>query len=367
MANINSTQLLNFQKRLKNYKKLIDDDISAYAKIVQKSTLQQYGAEARLATDAYLSILGRGGKRIRGALTMAGYHMCDGQDKNMILQAARVIEMMHAYVLILDDIQDRSETRRGDKSAHIMLRDYHHKQQFGDDSGHFGVSLAINSALVGSHAAQMTLANLNVPDDIKIKALSILNRTMIVTAHGQTNDIINEVVAEVDEAAIERVLEWKTAHYTILNPLHIGMVLAGAGCEDTDAITDYATHTGIAFQITDDIIGVFGNEQNSGKSPMDDTKEGKQTVLSVFALKHANDADKNFLLQMLGNHQITLAEFDQVKNILIKSGALKHAQDRSQNHINLAIKSLDLHASRWPKKDIDFLRQLALAIPARTN
>jgi geranylgeranyl diphosphate synthase, type I len=356
-----------FAKTLKAYKQLIDDDIEAYIKSVQTSTLQQYGAEARVATDAYLSILGRGGKRIRGALTMLGYHMCGGNDDKMILQAARAVEMMHAYILVIDDIQDRSEARRGDKTAHILLKDYHHEQKLADDSAHFGIALALNGALIGSHVAQMLLASLNVADELRVKALSIMNRTMMVTAHGQTNDIMNEVVAEVSEQAVERVLEWKTAHYTILNPLHVGMVLAGAGCEDTDAITEYATHTGIAFQITDDILGVFGAEQQSGKSPMDDIKEGKRTVLTVYALKHAKDTDKNFLLQMLGNHHISPAEFERVKQILVESGAFGHAQARAQNHVDTALKSLKKHSSRWPRQDVEFLQQLALALQDRSS
>jgi len=367
MIDKETTTKANFETRLLSYKKLIDKDIESFIRSAQRSTLQQYGAEARLATDSFLEILGRGGKRIRGALTMVGYNMCGGKDEAMILQAARALEMMHAYILIIDDIQDRSEIRRGDKTAHIMLKEYHHKKQLADDSEHFGIAIALNSALIGSHAAQMLLANLNVDDGLRVKALSIMNRTMMVTAHGQTNDIMNEVVAEVSEASVERVLEWKTAHYTILNPLHVGMVLAGAGCDDTDAITEYATHAGIAFQITDDILGIFGSENQIGKSPMDDIKEGKRTILTVYALKHAQDADKNFLLQMLGNHSISPAEFERVKDIVIDSGALDYAQKRTHQHIKTALHSLKLHGNRWPAEDVKFLNSLAIALQNRQS
>jgi geranylgeranyl diphosphate synthase type I len=348
-----------FKRRLAEYKQAIDSDIEQYAKYIQKSTLQQYGANARLEIDAFLSILERGGKRIRGALIMQGYVMSGGTNRAMITQAARAIEMLHAYILIIDDIQDRSVMRRGGEAAHTILGNYHRKHDLAGDSGHFGLAIALNAALAGAHAAQTILANLDAPEQLRLNVMSIMNRTMLITAHGQTNDIVNEVVAEVDEMDIERVLEWKTAHYTVLNPLHVGMVLAGADCQATDAITDYAMQTGKAFQITDDILGTFGSEFESGKSPMDDTREGKRTLLTLYALEHTNHANKNFLIQMLGNTQLTPAEFERCKDILTESGALEYAQTQAQKHIGQGIAALDKEAARWTAEGTQFLRGLA--------
>jgi geranylgeranyl diphosphate synthase type I len=348
-----------FKTTLGSYKQQIDADIAEYVRHTKKTTLQNYGSSARLAADAYLSILERGGKRIRCALVMMGYEMSGGTDRKMILQAARAIEMIHAYILIIDDIQDRSVVRRGGPTAHILLSDYHRKHSLAADEQHFGISIALNSALIGSHAAQMILVNLDADPVLRNNVLSIVNRTMLVTAHGQTNDIMNEVSAEVTAEDIDRVLEWKTAHYTFLNPLHVGMVLAGADCHATDAITDYAMHAGRAFQITDDILGIFGNEFESGKSPMDDMREGKRTVISQYALKHAKTADKNFLIQMLGNKQLTQAEFVRCKDILVETGALKNAQEQAEHHVKAALASLDSDTNGWTKEGVSFLRGLA--------
>ena len=356
-----------FKAKLGEYKQLIDDDIAAYSKHVQKTTLQQYGASARLVTDGYLDILSRGGKRIRGSLVILGYEMSGGTDRAMILQAARAVEMVHAYLLIMDDIQDRSLTRRGGPTVPVMMAGHHRRHHLAGDSGHFGIAMALNAMGIGNHAAQMILANLDAPENLRLNVISILSHTVIVTAHGQTNDIMNEVVASVDEEAVERVLEWKTAHYTFLNPLHMGMVLAGADCQATDAITDYSIHAGKAFQITDDIMGIFGSEFDSGKSPIDDMREGKRTVLSIYALEHAKRADKNFLLQMLGNDKLTPAEFERCKDILIESGALKHAQDRAASHIKQAVDALDKESGRWAKDGVRFLHGLAQYILTRTS
>jgi geranylgeranyl pyrophosphate synthase len=356
-----------FKQKLQAYKQAIDADIAAYSRQVQQSTLQQYGANARLETDAFLSILARGGKRIRGALTMLGYEMCGGKDKKMIVQAARAIEMLHAYILIIDDIQDRSIMRRGGPAAHVSLASYHRKHQLAHEAAHFGMSLALNGAIAGAHAAQMILTNLEASADARLNALGIINRTMLITAHGQTSDIMHEVVAHVDETDVERVMEWKTAHYTFLNPLHVGMVIAGADCKATDAISDYAIHAGKAFQVTDDILGIFGSEFESGKSPMDDLREGKRTLLTVYALEHGTSADKNFLIQMLGNEQLTPAEFERCQDILVESGALNYARNRAEQHVRAALESLEAHQSLWQDESVRFLRGLADYLLTRKN
>ena len=354
-----------FSTKLAAYKQLIDADIAAYGKNLQIETLQQFGASARLEIDAYLGILDRGGKRIRGALTIAAYEMCGGTDQKMIVRAARALEMLHAYILIIDDFQDRSAVRRGGPTAHVSLANYHKKHELAGSSEHFGASISLNAALSGAHAAQQILANLNVAPETRLKALEMINHTMMVTAHGQTNDIMNEVVAEVTRADIERVLEWKTAHYTFLNPLSVGMILAGEE-HSINAVKDYAMHAGKAFQITDDILGTFGSEFASGKSPMDDIREGKRTLIIAHALEHTDDVNKNFLIRMLGNDAITPVQFERCKDILIQSGALGYAQKSAVEHVQSAMVSLEETPTNWSSEGVDFLRSLAQYLLTRT-
>lgn len=349
-----------FDSKLKAYKEVIDANIANYSKHIRAVTLDKYGADSQLETDAFLSILATGGKRIRGALTMLGYEMSGGTNQEMIVQAARAIEMIHAYILIVDDIQDRSESRRGKSTAHVMLRDYHEKHGLVGDSGHFGVSIAINAALSGAHAAQMILANLDAPETLRLNVLSILNRTMILTAHGQTSDIMHEAIGHVSMDDIERVMLWKTSQYSFLNPLHVGMVLAGADCHATDAITDYATHIGKAYQISDDILDTFGAD-----SSKDDIRDGKSTILTVYALEHAKTADRKLLTRMLGNQKLTDTEFEHCKKILMDSGALNYSKTALKRYVEQAVSSLDTEAHRWTPEGTQFLRGLAQYISTR--
>lgn len=348
----------DFKAKLETYKRRIDRDIEAYAKDMQTTTLKRYGAYARLEADTFLGILQRGGKRIRGALVCVGYEMCGGQDQAMILQAARAVEMMHAYILILDDIQDGSLVRRGGPTAHVSLSDYHRRQALAGDGERFGMSIAINSAILGAHAAHTVLSELDAGPRLRLEAIGIMNRTMIVTAHGQTGDIMNEVLSSVDNDSIERIWEWKTAVYSVQNPLHIGMALAGADAATREAVTPYALHAGKAFQITDDVLGTFGTEAESGKNPQDDIRQGKRTLLINHALENATEADKNFLLSVLGDPDMTRAQFERCKAILRHSGALSAARQRAAELAVAAQAALAVEAGRWSAGGVAFLNEL---------
>lgn len=365
MANTKTAELADlelFKSKLLNLKKAIDSDIAAYCAHIQNVTSQQYGPDARLATDAFLDILKRGGKRIRGALTVLGYEMSGGTNRPMILQAARAIEMLHAYILIIDDIQDRSELRRGGPTAHAALREYHAKKGLAGDSGHFGLSIALNASLSGAHAAQMIMANIDAPEHLRLSALSIINRTMVITAHGQTSDIMHEAVGKVNMDEINKVMEWKTSQYSILNPLHVGMVLAGADCHATDAITAYATNIGKAYQISDDILDTFGKDGS-----LDDIRDGKQTIVIAYALEKAEKVDREFLVRILGNDKLTLAEFERCRKILTRCGALQNAQDAIKNYVEQANSSLGTKPPHWAPEGTHFLRGLAEYILTRSS
>lgn len=351
------SQAPSFDEQLAHYKSLIDKDIDHYSRHIVTQARETYGPSSQIVAQAYADILRRGGKRVRGILTLIGYQMCGGTDQAVALQAARAIEMMHAYILIIDDIQDRSIERRGASSAHVAL---------GNDDAHVGVAQALNAALLGSHGAQLVLATMDVSDEIKLKALTIMNHTMVVTAHGQTHDVANALAGEASLPEINMTMQWKTAHYSVLNPIHMGMVLANAGCEDTNAITDFALHAGKLFQITDDLL-IMQPSAKTGKQPRDDIQEGKQTILTAYALAHASKTDTKFLRKQLGNVSITSKDFEQCLRIFENSGAVAHTRSEAQAHCDAAIKSLRQHAARWDVSSVAFLEQLTLSLLQRTE
>ena len=358
----------SFKRQLQAYKQRIDSDIAAYSQSVQAATHQNFTAASDLATEVFLDILSRGGKRVRGALVMVGVDLVGGDTTQpAVLEAARVLEMLHAYILIIDDIQDRSPSRRGGPTAHTKIAEYHRQHQLAGQADHFGVAIALNAALEGAHLAQQLLCDLPCSAERRLAVSRLINQTMVVTAHGQTNDIFNEVVPVVTATDIDHVLEWKTAHYTFLNPLMVGMTLAGANEATCQAIHEYAMHAGRAFQITDDVLGVFGNEFDSGKSPLDDIKEGKRTVLTVYALEHAAASDRQFLQQQLGNEALTPADFERCKAILQTCGAADYARQQAEAHVTAAQAALQAAAKthQWQSGAVEFLDGLVAYLPQR--
>ena len=353
-----ATDVHLFKQQLAGYKQAIDDDIALYTQSQRQAVEQNFGDVGRLEVDAYLAILGRGGKRIRGVLAMIGYEMCGGTDKSAALLLARTLEMLHAYILIIDDIQDQSAVRRGGPTAHIQLAEYHRNQSLKGSSEHFGMSIALNAALWGSHQAQQVLTSMDVDPELRLRLLDMANSTMTTTAHGQTYDILNEVSVDVAPQAIEQVLIWKTAQYTFVNPLSMGMALAGADQQSIDSIADYGLHAGQAFQITDDILGIFGKEADSGKSAMDDISQGKHTLIVAYALEHASNEERAFLKSILGNNEASMADFEKCKDVISSFGALDYAQNVAEQHVQKALASLD-NASSIAPIQAEFLRGLA--------
>jgi geranylgeranyl diphosphate synthase type I len=356
-----------FVRSLASFKEQIDDDIQVFCENALAETHEEFGTYPSEAVDAYCEILSRGGKRIRGALTMVSFEMLGGKNKEVALQAARAIEMLHAYILMVDDIQDRSEVRRNGPTAHMILKNYHEQHHLKDDSQHFGESITMNGFLFGVHSALNVLADLDCDAELKLAAIKNVNQHFIATAHGQSMDIFNEVLETVDESAVDKVLLWKTAFYTFMNPLQLGAILAGAKKEDLKKLEEYSLHAGRVFQITDDILGVFSKEEASGKSPLDDIKEGKRTLLTVKALELAPKADAYFLDQMLGNKQLTQAEFMHCKEIIESSGALAYAHRQAKDSVVDALAALEQVRESWGSDQVVFLEQLVQYLIDRKN
>lgn len=357
----------DFATQLATYKQEIDADIAAYAAGFKKETRKHYGPTAALETDAFFDILARGGKRLRGILVLIGFQMAGGKDYKIVLPAARAIEILHAYMLIIDDIQDRSTLRRGKPAAHELLAQYHHDQNLKGDANHAGLSLALLSALVGAHSAEEILATLEVTPELRLRAIRLVNQTMITTAHGQACDIMNQLVDRPSASDIDHVLLWKTAQYTIINPLQLGMVLAGADNTMLESIVPFGEHAGKAFQISDDILGIFGNEKETGKTPGDDIREGKGTLLTRYVLEHASSEDKGFLHHCLGNPVLSSQEFSRCQTIIEICGALNFARTTAGRHIHEAIKVLDAGDVRWNPVATDSLRNLVRLLQNRAS
>ncbi|MBW6441030.1 polyprenyl synthetase family protein [Patescibacteria group bacterium] len=282
------------------------------------------------------------GKRMRPILFYFGYILAGGQKKSDALKASISIELIHSYLLIHDDIIDRDAFRHGIHSMHQKyMKDYREKYE-NRNAKHYGNSMAI---LVGDFASAFgyeVLTNSQFSDSLKIKAINKLNQIDSNTLIGQALDVKLVRFVDVKEEQIIEMQKFKTAKYTIEGPLQLGAILASADEKFLNQISEFAIPVGIAFQIKDDIIGVFGDKKKIGKPTGSDLKEGKKTLLISKALENAQEKDKKFLIDTLGSEDINFEKIKRVREIIINTGSLKYSEDKAAKLIVIAKNKLDL-------------------------
>ncbi len=330
----------DYEKKLAHFKALIDADLIEYTAILKERWSKDYDEASQQIFASYLDILARGGKRLRGALTMFAYEMGGGGDEELSVRAARIIEMIHAYLLVIDDIADRSHLRRGGPTAHIILSDLHKANLWYGEAAHFGTSQAMNSSLAALHIIMQEVAELPVQDTYKLEAQIALNRGLTKTVVGQINDINNQAIREVNEKEIIEMMTRKTAYYSFINPLEFGLILSGKDFAEFEWLEEWALNMGLSFQIQDDILGTFGDDFSSGKSALDDIREGKLTLLVARTLARASESDRETVLSVLGRDGISETDLEKVKDIMEQSGALQYATGLSEQYATGAITAL---------------------------
>ena len=282
-----------------------------------------------------------GGKRLRPAFAYWGFLAAGGQDSDEIIRACASLEFLQACALIHDDVMDASDTRRGNPSIHKQFETRHMSNQWSGSAKLFGEGAAI---LVGdlalSWADEMLLTSgLTTDELIRAKAIYDIMRTELMS--GQYLDLLEQVRGDITLARAETVIRFKSAKYTIERPLHMGAAIAGASPELTQVLSQYGLALGEAFQLRDDLLGVFGDSSVTGKPAGDDLREGKQTMLIAFANANAATTEKKHLFEKLGNLSLTSDEISELQRILISCGAQEFVENRITSYLEAALTSLN--------------------------
>ncbi|WP_405162653.1 polyprenyl synthetase family protein [Nocardia sp. NBC_01499] len=266
-------------------------------------------------TDTVYGFLFAGGKRIRPLLCVLGWHAAGGGTPvpPPIVRAAASLELFHAAVLMHDDIIDNSDTRRDHPTVHRTLAARHQNRR---DPDRFGADAAIvlgDLTMVWSaellHTAQLTATQLSA-------ALTVLDGMRADVMYGQYLDLLTTGRPSRDLDRAMRIIRYKTVSYTCDRPLQLGTVLAGAHRGVREALTAYAGPLGEAFQLQDDLLGVYGDPARTGKSDLEDLRDGKHTALVALALEHAPAAQSAQLLALLGNPELDNRQADTCREIL---------------------------------------------------
>jgi len=264
----------------------------------------------------------KGGKRLRAALVVLGYELGKKGSNHDILQPAIAFEIFQTAILAHDDIIDKSPIRRGKPSLHFALG--------GDD---YGVSQAISLGDLGFFLATQLIAESNFPSENKNRALGVFSKTLQQTAAGEILDVLLPKKKSIIRDDILTIAKLKTASYSFVGPLLVGSTLAGF---ENKNLLVFGENLGIAYQIQDDILGIFGSEKTLGKSNTSDIQEGKVTLLLLYAQEYANNTQQKKLTQLYGKKDLTKSEKKEIEDVFTTTGAYAYATSMMRKYADAA-------------------------------
>ncbi len=272
-----------------------------------------------------LHVLTSKGKRLRGALTLLGYQIAHGLGYRRIIPVSLAVELIHASILIHDDFIDRDALRRGGPTVHEFFAK--------GTSPHHGASMAIIIGDIGIFLGNELLAGCGFNPEKLTRAIVVLNSHLVDTGYGELLDITFDLKTDVTWDDIIKVRIYKSAYYTFLMPLKVGALLADVSFVQMKAIKDFGISVGLAFQLTDDMLGIFGDPKKTGKSNESDIREGKKTLLLAKALELAGDRDRDFLKKWYGAKDLDRTNIDAVRRIILDSGSLGYSRELARHLI----------------------------------
>ena len=272
--------------------------------------------------DALAEFLLDGGKRLRPAFCFWGWRAAGGEDSDEIVTAAACLELLHACALIHDDVMDGSDTRRGRPAVHRRFATLHRGSGWQGDGEGFGRSAAILLGDLCLIWADEMLVTSGLPAESLVRGQRVYDQMRVELMAGQYLDLLEQVLGGPSIARALRVARYKSAKYTIEGPLHLGAVLAGAGPDVLASFTAYGVPLGEAFQLRDDVLGVFGDPAETGKPAGDDLREGKRTALVAAAAERANPGQAAVLRRHLGDPRLDPTGVTALREVITRTGAL---------------------------------------------
>lgn len=293
----------------------------------------------------------RDGKRIRPILFVLGYLGFSGKPARGLYTSAVSIELLHDFMLIHDDIIDKSDTRRGKPSMHTM---YNNFLRAKTGVKFYGEDLAIITGDVLYAMAIHSFLAIQEEPRRKEAALRKLIEAALFTGSGEFIELIKGLkdIAHMPKSDIYQIYDLKTANYTFSSPLIIGATLAGAHERETRILKDFGIKVGRAFQIKDDILGIFGDEKKIGKSILTDLQEAKKTLLVWYAWRASGKTQKRQIQNILKKANAKKSDLFIMRDIIQNSGSLKYAKDEIQRLLADAHRIYEKSKMNLPYKDL---------------
>ena len=310
------------------------------------------------------------GKRFRPLLATLGYLATGKEINRAAIATLSSLELVHVCALIHDDVMDQSDSRRGAPTIHRIFEEIHSREKLHGDAANYGVASAIllgDLALVWagkmSHSSGLEVAHL-------APFLAIFDEMQSELMAGQFLDIHEQALGSQSVERSLKVARYKSAKYSIERPLHSGVALAlhDDAVRSSELLTHFSNFglpLGEAFQLRDDVLGVYGESASTGKPVGDDLREGKRTALLAFAHTFANPAQKDLLDTLVGNPNLTPHQVEQLQHAIDDSGALQQVENLITQLTEESISAL--HAAPIESHARELLEQMAIRATQRKS
>lgn len=278
--------------------------------------------------DALEAFVLGGGKRLRPAFGYWGYRAAGGPDSDNTVSALAALEFVQASALIHDDLMDRSDTRRGEPSVHRRFAARHRAARWAGDPAAFGDASAILLGDLCLVWSDELLHGSGLDPVVVSRARPVFDEMRTEVTIGQYLDVFAQASRDTSVERASKVARYKSAKYTVERPLLLGAALADAPTAVRDAYSGYGLPLGEAFQLRDDVLGVFGDPGQTGKPAGDDLREGKRTYLIAAAFGSTDAAGRELLGSRLGDPDLDPSGVDALREVITASGALDRTERR---------------------------------------
>jgi geranylgeranyl diphosphate synthase type I len=292
-----------------------------------------------VAGDILLEFV-NGGKCLRSTFMYLGW-LCGEPGSDAALSATASLELLHAFALLQDDVMDNSASRRGRPAAHVQFAAWHRRRGLSGSSRRFGESAAI---LLGDMCliwAEQMLRDSGLKRHHLLRAWPRYDAMRTELAVGQFADLATDMRDLPTMEAVLEVARRKSGNYTVRRPLEIGAAMAGCDVRVLDALGDYGTAIGEAFQLRDDILGIFGSPEVTGKPNGGDLIERKATSVVVAAHQLADAPTRRQFRQFMTGGRLDDSELEHWRNLILGTGAVQRIEELIADRVEAAMKALD--------------------------
>ena len=331
----------------------------------RSSELREIDSHLAPVAEALSEFITDGGKRFRPIFAYLGYLGAGSTPSQSALTACAALELVHVCALIHDDVMDGSDSRRNKPALHKQFEELHKMNGYKGDKEKFGVAAAILLGDLALSWSDQMISESGIASQDSSRAAPLFHEMRAELMAGQYLDVLEGSIGEFNLERSRKIARFKSGKYSIERPLQFGAALANDDRELRKVFSDYGLPLGEAFQLRDDILGVFGDSAVTGKPSGDDIREGKRTVLMALTSSRLSAADHLKLAQALGNSNLDNSQVAQIQQLVKDCGALAECEELIEDLLQQALNSLK-HPSL--NKDVaDHLRGMAIAATNRKS